>query len=319
MLDSITELQDSLFIYNQPGHDIEIVLKFTPQEIEMVRSSWKEMVNDDNDNDNNFNSTSTTNTTTTISSSLFCVQFYNNLLTMDSNLEKMFPSIKHQAISFAGVLSTAIINLNNLKVLDDYLLNLGKRHSRILGIEPFYFELMGIALLKTFKDRFGNSFNLENEKCWARLYTYLANSILKFGIDPIIKLDINYHIIPNNNTNNQLKKINSITSSLFDERSTISTSNTSIYSIPQSQISQINLSSSPVQQIKYPKQPLSQNSYSSSMININNIGKSQPSNNVQLNQSRINSSADRFKKRMANSSNSTASGMHQQDEKCTIM
>lgn len=65
--------------------------------------------------------------------------------------------------------------------------NLGKRHARILGIDPPHFELMGIALLKTFKDRFGVNFSLELERCWARLYTYLANSILQFGIDPVIK------------------------------------------------------------------------------------------------------------------------------------
>ncbi|CDR40615.1 CYFA0S05e02454g1_1 [Cyberlindnera fabianii] len=191
--------------------DVKLVLNFTPTEIELVRTTWKEMISDDLSKDGATNHAS-------IASSLFCIQFYSNLLAMEPELEKMFPSIKHQAVSFSGVLATAIINLENLSTLDDYLSNLGKRHSRILGIDPPHFELMGVALLKTFHDRFGINFSLELERCWARLYTYLANSILQFGIDPVLRVD-------KINTDLQTLERTSTQNSLFDQRS-VSTAST---------------------------------------------------------------------------------------------
>lgn len=123
-------------------------------------------------------------------SSLFCSQFYANLLSMDPGLERMFPSTRHQAVAFAGVLTTAIKNLEHLQVLENYLSGLGKRHARILGIETPHFELMGVAFLKTLQDRFGVHCTVELEEAWSRLYSYLANSILQFGIDPVLHIDL---------------------------------------------------------------------------------------------------------------------------------
>lgn len=140
----------------------------------------------------------------TIASSLFCRQLYANLLSMDPDLEKLFPSIKHQAVAFAGVLSFAINQLENLSTLNGYLENLGKRHSRILGIEPSMFELMGEAFIQTFHERFGNKFNQELEVLWIKLYLFLANSLLQFGIDPVLKLD------EHENTHNNLFKLNEV-------------------------------------------------------------------------------------------------------------
>ncbi|EGV63520.1 hypothetical protein CANTEDRAFT_114341 [Yamadazyma tenuis ATCC 10573] len=124
-----------------------------------------------------------------IASSLFCRQLYGNLLNMNPTLEKLFPSIKHQAVAFAGVMSFTISQMENLAGLNEYLESLGKRHSRILGIEPSMFELMGEAMIQTFHERFGTKFNQELEILWIKLYMYLANSLLQFGIDPILKLN----------------------------------------------------------------------------------------------------------------------------------
>ncbi|CEP63191.1 uncharacterized protein LALA0_S07e04522g [Lachancea lanzarotensis] len=122
-------------------------------------------------------------------SSIFCSQFYGNLMYMEPSIEQMFPSIRHQAVAFAGVLTMAVNNLDDLSTLEAYLSSLGKRHSRILAIEPFHFELMGMAFLKTIKERFGHHSTLELEETWSRLYSFLANSILQFGIDPVLKID----------------------------------------------------------------------------------------------------------------------------------
>ncbi|EGW34978.1 uncharacterized protein SPAPADRAFT_131849 [Spathaspora passalidarum NRRL Y-27907] len=120
---------------------------------------------------------------------LFCQQLYKNLLDRDHALERMFPSIKHQATHFATVLTVAVMQLDDLSTLDDYLCRLGKRHARVLGVEPAQFELMGEALVETFHQRFGARFNQELEIVWIKLYLYLANTILQFGIDPVMKLE----------------------------------------------------------------------------------------------------------------------------------
>lgn len=208
----------------------KILLKLNSRETQLLRESWSMILNEDITNDNvktkpstkkgfKFNPmtplnsqansarrnsiTSVTSATSVIpetkgnvqsnafASSLFCSQFYANLLSMDSELERMFPSTKHQAVAFAGVINTAIKNLENLQTLETFLQGLGKRHARILGIEPPHFELMGVAFLKTLQDRFGVHCTIELEEVWSRLYSYLANSILQFGIDPYLQIDLN--------------------------------------------------------------------------------------------------------------------------------
>lgn len=120
-------------------------------------------------------------------SSTFCSQLYLNLLSMDPNLETAFPSLRHQAVSMAGVLSLAVNSLENLSSLDSYLVTLANRHSRVLGIEPPQFEMMGEAFIQTFHERFGTRFTHELEVLWIKFYMYLANSLLQFGVDPVMK------------------------------------------------------------------------------------------------------------------------------------
>lgn len=164
----------------------------------------------------------------TVASSLFCRQFYSNLLSMNSQLEKLFPSIKHQAVSFAGVMSFAISQLENLSTLDDYLINLGKRHLRILGIEPANFELMGEALIQTFHERFGTKFNQELEVLWIKLYLYLANSLLQFGIDPTLKLNDDHTFTLDRKDSYAPSEVSDNSSTMGEKRESISTQATSV-------------------------------------------------------------------------------------------
>lgn len=131
--------------------------------------------------------------TASFASFLFCIQFYNNLISMDPEIENMIPSIRHQASAFAGVISVAIGTLEDLSKMKESLLNLGHLHARILGIDSPYFKIMGEALIKTFQDWFGNSpesFPLELEEAWIKLYCFLANSIIQGGIDPVIEYNL---------------------------------------------------------------------------------------------------------------------------------
>jgi hemoglobin-like flavoprotein len=161
-------------------------------------------------NNNLNNNTNTTNNNTiglnsssfqSFASFLFCIQFYNNLIGMDPEIERLIPSIRHQASAFAGVISVAIGTLEDLSKMKESLLNLGHLHARILGIDSPYFKIMGEALIKTFQDWFGNSpesFPLELEEAWIKLYCFLANSIIQGGIDPIIE----YNLQPANYVDN---------------------------------------------------------------------------------------------------------------------
>ncbi|ODV61069.1 globin ASCRUDRAFT_75803 [Ascoidea rubescens DSM 1968] len=171
------------------------LLTLTPHEIKLIRSSWNQMLLDES-SDEDYNHDFSAPPVTALASSLFCRQFYHNLLSMAPELEEMYPSIKHQAVAYSGVLSTAITHLENLSLLDDYLIQLGRRHSRLLGIEPPHFELMGEAFLKTFQDRFGVCFTVELEDLWSRLYSYLANTILQGGVDPLMKFPDDYYYQP---------------------------------------------------------------------------------------------------------------------------
>lgn len=189
-----------------------IKLTLTKSEIELLRYTWNVMLlNDDMDQETTSTASRIPGTfanslqanasnghshhsnakyaLNSMASSLFCRQFYDNLLSMDPKLIKLFPSLHHQAVSFAGVLSFSISQLENLSSLEDFLCVLGKKHSRILGISADSFELMGEALVKTFHERFGVRFTRELETLWIRLYCYLADSILQFGIDPVMRLD----------------------------------------------------------------------------------------------------------------------------------
>lgn len=192
----------------------KIMLQFPKEDIDLIRYTWCQMLLDDDSlpghkkkeqlpgtfpgeeskqvYDDNSSSSGVSKTvrysSSAIASSLFCRQFYANLLAMAPDLEVLFPSIRHQAVNFAGVMSLAVSQLENLQVIENYLINLGKRHSRILDIEPANFELMGEALILTFHQRFGIRFTQELETLWIKLYLYLSNSLIQFGIDPILKL-----------------------------------------------------------------------------------------------------------------------------------
>lgn len=175
-------------------------LNLSQHEIDMVRYTWNKMLMEDKSNrpnrmpgqfpDLGFTPITETPNCSSVSLSLFCRQLYMNLLARDPELEKMFPSIKHQSISFAGVMTLIVSQLENLSVLQSYFTSLAKKHSRVLGIEPPQFELMGEALIQTFKERFGNQFTLELEILWIKVFLFLANSLMQMGIDPVLKPEL---------------------------------------------------------------------------------------------------------------------------------
>ncbi|CDK27909.1 unnamed protein product [Kuraishia capsulata CBS 1993] len=166
-------------VLNQTRYKVS--LKVSKEEGALLQKTWKNVISNSD----------TSNVQTSFTSSVFCVQFYNNLIRMMPGVEKLIPSLKHQASAFAGVINVAMSTLDDLSRMDESLERLGRLHSRILGIDAELFEIMGQALITTFRDRYAN-FGREEEECWSKLYCFLANSILQGGIDPVIEYSSTY-------------------------------------------------------------------------------------------------------------------------------
>ncbi|KAG7691343.1 hypothetical protein KL932_005357 [Ogataea haglerorum] len=225
-------------IVNQPR--IKISLTLSPKEIDLLKSSWSKVISSSptGSETSRINTPSsipsatgslrgtpqkqtrsinigTTNSGSSFASSLFCVQLYENFIARDPMIEKLIPSIKHQASAFAGVINVAMSTLDDLSRMNESLESLGRLHSRILGIEPEYFQTMGEVLIKTFRDRFSNDmadgFSLETEEAWIKLYCFLANSIIQGGIDPVINYE-SPAAEQDSVTSSKIKKKQSVTS-----------------------------------------------------------------------------------------------------------
>lgn len=198
------------------GSRKKIILHLSPAEIRMIRHSWYMFVIRNTDKFHDFNNSTSENGAPAVfksssdsktdvsnaqeypysllSSGYFAAdefsffdQFYNTLIEISPFLDDDYPTLKHQASGFAIVLNNAVSNLEDPSKLDDYMRNLGKRHSRILGIEAPNFEIMGVSFLKTFHDYLGKDYTLELGKAWSKVYFYLANNMLYFGIDPVLR------------------------------------------------------------------------------------------------------------------------------------
>ncbi|GMM30764.1 hypothetical protein DAMA08_035090 [Martiniozyma asiatica (nom. inval.)] len=192
-----THWMPSSSIVSKKTYNVNLRLK--PKEIELLRKSWTIVTAQDAKASRRDDSVSITSNgsgginnfnTASFSSFLFCIQFYNNFMDLNPEIERLIPSIRHQASAFAGVLAAAIATLEDLSKMKESLANLGRLHARILGIDPNYFKIMGDALIKTFQDWFGNNpeqFPIELEEAWIKLYCFLANSIIQGGIDPEIE------------------------------------------------------------------------------------------------------------------------------------
>lgn len=128
---------------------------------------------------------------TMFASVYFWRQVYETLLEQHPELEKVLPLITHQTTSFAGIMYTAVNNLEDLSTMDEFLGNLGRRHGRVFNVKPAYFEAMGVALIETFVDRYKELFTQEISVLWARLYCFLANLLIQaLHFDPVLSQDL---------------------------------------------------------------------------------------------------------------------------------
>lgn len=171
---SDTSTVESPFYTVQQYADLNV--SFSREEINLIRVSWNAMKDDPSAHEKAC--------VQGTASAFFCQQFYDNLLGEFPELKVLFPSLKAQSSSLAGIFSLVISQLDNLPRVVEILVSLGKRHSRIIGVDVIHYELIGIAFMKTLQDRFGDAFTLEHENAWIKLYAYISNIMLQAGEDP---------------------------------------------------------------------------------------------------------------------------------------
>lgn len=166
----------------------DLNVTFSTWEITEIRQSWASMRDDQLE-------VSQEKANVGTASAFFCQQFYENLLGEYPELSVLFPSIKSQASSMAGILALVISQLDNLARVKEVLIALGKRHSRIIGVEVTHYELVGNALLRTLADRIQDEFTPELENAWIKFFTYITNMMLQAGEDPPLPAQTLYPVL----------------------------------------------------------------------------------------------------------------------------
>lgn len=166
----------------------EFNIKFSDWEISQIRQSWASMRDDHIEVCQEKAPVGT-------ASAFFCQQFYENLLGEYPELSVLYPSIKSQASNMAGILSLVIAQLDNLQAVRNVLIALGKRHSRIIGVEVIHYELVGNALLRTLADRLDDKFTSEIENAWIKFFSYITNLMLQAGEDPPLPVQTLYPVL----------------------------------------------------------------------------------------------------------------------------
>ncbi|ANB15004.1 hypothetical protein AWJ20_2623 [Sugiyamaella lignohabitans] len=151
---------------------------FTPGEISLLRNIWKEISENNLDHGRGLKSSQ--------ASTFFCQQFYENLLGDHPSLQTLFPSLQSQSAAMAWVLGQIIAQLEDVSQAQSVLIKLAKWHSRLMNLEPVHYEYVGSSLLRTLGDRRGDKFTAQEENAWIKLYTFIANVMLKYGEDPLL-------------------------------------------------------------------------------------------------------------------------------------
>lgn len=209
-----------------------VLLKLTPNEIDLIRKSWSVNVLDEEEDDDQFisNDNSKSGDTQSIntekssdihsqsvgsitgdetraklrspSDSMFAShqlwrQVYETLVALYPEMEPSLPTIRHQTVAFAGVMYMAVMNLEDLTRMDEFLFNLGRKHGRVFGIDGTYFKAMGNALIQTFENKYPLQFPPQISQLWERVYCYVVNVMISATVEiPVMVLNEEQMNIP---------------------------------------------------------------------------------------------------------------------------
>lgn len=128
----------------------------TPQQIELVKSSWTQIV--------------------PIQETAAGL-FYGRLFELDPALKPMFKGdIKVQGHKLMTMLNTAVRGLDHLDALVPAVKALGRRHVTY-GVKAEHYGTVATALLWTLEQGLGEDFTPEVREAWTEAYTVLATTM----------------------------------------------------------------------------------------------------------------------------------------------
>ena len=104
--------------------------------------------------------------------------FYSKLFFDNPELRKMFPqNMWGQYQKFFDMLNTIIERLDKLDELKGDIVAMAKRHKGY-GVNPYHYNLVGIALLWTLHKSLGNDWNDEVRSAWVNCYSILSGTMI---------------------------------------------------------------------------------------------------------------------------------------------
>lgn len=128
----------------------------TPQQVELVQSSWAKVV-----------------PIRTTAAELF----YNKLFELDPTLKSLFKGdMKVQGEKLMSMIDTAVRGLTKLDAIVPAVKSLGKRHVGY-GVQPAHYGTVATALLWTLGQGLGAGFTPEVKAAWTEVYTVLATTM----------------------------------------------------------------------------------------------------------------------------------------------
>ena len=128
----------------------------TPEQIEMVQSSWKKVIP---------------------IREQAAELFYGRLFELDPKLKSLFSGdMKEQGRKLTTMIATAVNGLNDLEAIVPAVQDLGKRHVDY-GVSAEDYDTVGAALIWTLGQGLGDEFNSELESAWVTTYSLLADTM----------------------------------------------------------------------------------------------------------------------------------------------
>lgn len=130
----------------------------SPEQIEMVSSSWKQVLP---------------------ISEKAAELFYGRLFELDPELKPMFNGdMTEQGRKLMSMINTAVNNIANVEKIIPALQDLGKRHVDY-GVTDKHYATVASALLWTLEQGLGDAFDEDLKEAWTITYTTLSGVMIE--------------------------------------------------------------------------------------------------------------------------------------------
>lgn len=128
----------------------------TPQEIQLVQSSWKKVL-------------PIADTAAEL--------FYSKLFALDPSIKPMFKGdMKEQGRKLMTMIGVAVNGLNRLGEIVPAVQELGRRHFKY-GVKNQHYDTVATALLWTLEQGLGEVFTPEAKQAWVTVYAALSTTM----------------------------------------------------------------------------------------------------------------------------------------------